>query len=320
MSKEQKEQKIYNFCGNRKLVAVITIIFVLLAVIGSLVLKTEVAIEFKGGTIITYNYEGDLNTNDVEKVISDTLGLKAKVGAGENISTGESNITVEFTSKEGLSADRQNKLTSALSEKFADNKLEILDSNDVNPTTGKEFFLKCLIAVIFAAFLIIVYVAIRFKKIGGWPAGVCSVIALLHDMLVVYVAFVFFGFEINSNFMAVILTILGYSINNTIVIYDRIRENKALMPKATLREITNTGCTQSLTRSIRTTITTLVTMIIVSIVVFASGYTSLLSFSVPLIFGLISGAYSSLFVSTTVWVAWLEKAEAKKKANKSSKK
>ncbi|MBR6670814.1 MAG: protein translocase subunit SecF [Ruminococcus sp.] len=316
----KKEQKIYNFCGNRKLVASIAVIFVLLAVIGTLIMKVDVAIEFKGGTIITYNYVGDINTKDVEKVISDTLNLNAKVGAGENLSTGENNITVEFTSKEGLSAERQNQLSNALNEKFADNKLEILDSNDVNPTTGKEFFLKCLVAVLFAALLIIVYVALRFKKIGGWPAGVCSVIALFHDMLVVYVAFIFCGFEINSNFMAVILTILGYSINNTIVIYDRIRESKSLMPKASLREITNTGCTQSLTRSVRTTITTLGTMLIVSIVVFASGYTSLLSFSVPLIFGLISGAYSSLFVSTTVWVAWLEKAETKKKANKSSKK
>lgn len=316
----KKEQKIYNFCGNRKLVASIAVIFVLLAVIGTLIMKVDVAIEFKGGTIITYNYVGDINTKDVEKVISDTLNLNAKVGTGENLSTGENNITVEFTSKEGLSAERQNQLSNALNEKFADNKLEILDSNDVNPTTGKEFFLKCLVAVLFAALLIIVYVALRFKKIGGWPAGVCSVIALFHDMLVVYVAFIFCGFEINSNFMAVILTILGYSINNTIVIYDRIRENKSLMPKASLREITNTGCTQSLTRSVRTTITTLGTMLIVSIVVFASGYTSLLSFSVPLIFGLISGAYSSLFVSTTVWVAWLEKAETKKKANKSSKK
>lgn len=316
----KNEQKIYNFCGNRKLVASIAVIFVLLAVIGTLIMKVDVAIEFKGGTIITYNYVGDINTKDVEKVISDTLNLNAKVGAGENLSTGENNITVEFTSKEGLSAERQNQLSNALNEKFADNKLEILDSNDVNPTTGKEFFLKCLVAVLFAALLIIVYVALRFKKIGGWPAGVCSVIALFHDMLVVYVAFIFCGFEINSNFMAVILTILGYSINNTIVIYDRIREDKSLMPKASLREITNAGCTQSLTRSVRTTVTTLGTMLIVSIVVFASGYTSLLSFSVPLIFGLISGAYSSLFVSTTVWVAWLEKAETKKKANKSSKK
>ncbi|MBE6860187.1 MAG: protein translocase subunit SecF [Ruminococcus sp.] len=316
----KNEQKIYNFCGNRKLVASIAVIFVLLAVIGTLIMKVDVAIEFKGGTIITYNYVGDINTKDVEKVISDTLNLNAKVGAGENLSTGENNITVEFTSKEGLSAERQNQLSNALNEKFADNKLEILDSNDVNPTTGKEFFLKCLVAVLFAALLIIVYVALRFKKIGGWPAGVCSVIALFHDMLVVYVAFIFCGFEINSNFMAVILTILGYSINNTIVIYDRIRENKSLMPKASLREITNAGCTQSLTRSVRTTVTTLGTMLIVSIVVFASGYTSLLSFSIPLIFGLISGAYSSLFVSTTVWVAWLEKAETKKKANKSSKK
>ena len=315
MSKEQKEQKIYNFCGNRKLVAAIAIIFALLAVIGTLVLKTEVAIEFQGGTIITYNYEGDLNTNDVEKVISDTLGLKAKVGAGENISTGESNITVEFTSKEGLSADRQNKLTSALSEKFADNKLEILDSNDVNPTTGKEFFLKCLIAVIFAAFLIIVYVAIRFKKIGGWPAGVCSVIALLHDMLVVYVAFVFFGFEINSNFMAVILTILGYSINNTIVIYDRIRENKKLAGKrGDIVEIVNRSLNECIRRTINTTITTVTAMICVSVVASVYGITSILSFSTPLIFGMISGVYSTMFVVCPLWILWQTRGKKKKNA------
>ena len=312
-----KEQKIYDFCGKRKLVAGLAILFVILAIVGTLILKVDVAIEFKGGTIITYNFEGNVNTGDIEKTISDTLGLKANVGEGENISTGDKNITVQFTSKEGLTAEKQNQLSKALEEKYPDNKFEILDSNDVNPTTGKEFFLKCLVAVAFAALLIIVYVAIRFKKIGGWPAGVCSVLALFHDMLVVYVAFVFFGFEINSNFMAVVLTILGYSINNTIVIYDRIREDRAIMPKASLREITNAGCTQSLTRSIRTTITTLGTMIVVSVVVYISGYTSLLSFSVPLIFGLISGAYSSLFVSTTVWVAWLEKREAKAKAKKS---
>ena len=113
--------------------------------------------------------------------------------------------------------------------------------------------------------------------------------------------------------VAVILTILGYSINNTIIIYDRIRENRQLMPKASMNDIINAGCSQSLTRSIRTSITTIGTMLIVTIVVMVSGYDSLLSFSVPLLFGLISGTYSSLFVAPVTWSWWMEKKAAKEK-------
>ena len=159
--------------------------------------------------------------------------------------------------------------------------------------------------------VIIIYIAIRFKKIGGWSAGVCSVLALCHDLLTALAASVLFGFEFNSNIVAVILTILGYSINNTIVIYDRIRENRSLYPKATLNELINMGCSQSLTRSIRTSITTIGTMLVVTVVVFVSGYTSLLSFSVPLVFGLISGTYSSLFVAPVTW-SWLKAKETAK--------
>ena len=160
--------------------------------------------------------------------------------------------------------------------------------------------------------VIIIYIAIRFKKIGGWSAGVCSVFALCHDLLAALAASVLFGFEFNSNIVAVILTILGYSINNTIVIYDRIRENRSLYPKATLNELINMGCSQSLTRSIRTSITTIGTMLVVTIVVFVSGYTSLLSFSVPLMFGLISGTFSSLFVAPVTWSWWKSREKAKK--------
>ena len=123
---------------------------------------------------------------------------------------------------------------------------------------------------------------------------------------------VILGFEFNSNTVAVILTILGYSINNTIVIYDRIRENRKLMPKANLNEIINSGCSQSLTRSIRTSITTIATMFIVTIVVAVSGYNSLLTFSVPLMFGLISGTYSSLFVAPVTWSWWMSRTGNKK--------
>ena len=308
--------KIYNFCGKLKMVIAIATTVFLIAVIGSFVLGVDVAIEFKGGTIITYTYTGDINTNDAEKVISDAVGTSVSVSEGKSLSTGDNNLTIQFTSKDGLTADKQAALTDTLQKKFADNSIKLFDSNDVSPTTGREFFVKCLVAVIFASLIIVLYIALRFKKIGGISAGVCAVIALFHDLMVVYATFIVFRFELNANFMAVILTILGYSINDTIIIYDRIREDKTLMPKSTMREIVNTACSQTLTRSIRTSLTTLGTMVIVSVVVMISGYDSLLSFSIPLLFGLTSGAYSSIFVATNLWVKWLDHKDAKKGISK----
>lgn len=308
--------KIYNFCGKLKMVIAIATTVFLIAVIGSFVLGVDVAIEFKGGTIITYTYTGDINTNDAEKIVSDAVGTSVSVSEGKSLSTGDNNLTIQFTSKDGLTADKQAALTDTLQKKFADNSIKLFDSNDVSPTTGREFFVKCLVAVVFASLIIVLYIALRFKKIGGISAGVCAVIALFHDLMVVYATFIVFRFELNANFMAVILTILGYSINDTIIIYDRIREDKTLMPKSTMREIVNTACSQTLTRSIRTSLTTLGTMVIVSVVVMISGYDSLLSFSIPLLFGLTSGAYSSIFVATNLWVKWLDHKDAKKGISK----
>ena len=309
--------KIYDFCSDskRRLMIIIAAIVIVAAVVGAIVRGINVAIEFKGGTVITYDCAADVDVNKAEGVVKEIVDTSVSIRTGENIETGGKQITVSFTSEEGLTVDRQVELTEALQKAFPEADMVLSDSNDVNPTTGKEFFLKCIVAVLFAAVLIIIYIAIRFKKIGGWSAGLCSVFALLHDLLVAMTASILFGFEFNSNMVAVILTILGYSINNTIVIYDRIRENRQLMPKASLNEIINAGCSQSLTRSIRTSITTIGTMLIVTIVVFISGYKSLLSFSVPLMFGLISGTYSSLFVAPGTWAWWMEKRSAKKKAS-----
>ncbi|MBE6856428.1 MAG: protein translocase subunit SecF [Ruminococcus sp.] len=309
--------KIYDFCSasKRRMMIIIAAIVIVAAVVGAIVRGVNVAIEFKGGTVITYDCAADVDVNKAEGVVKEIVDTSVSIRTGENIETGGKQITVSFTSEEGLTVDRQVELTEALQKAFPEADMVLSDSNDVNPTTGKEFFLKCIVAVLFAAVLIIIYIAIRFKKIGGWSAGLCSVFALLHDLLVAMTASILFGFEFNSNMVAVILTILGYSINNTIVIYDRIRENRQLMPKASLNEIINAGCSQSLTRSIRTSITTIGTMLIVTIVVFISGYKSLLSFSVPLMFGLISGTYSSLFVAPGTWAWWMEKRSAKKKAS-----
>ena len=303
--------KIYDFCSKKKMILAIVICVAVALVAGIVIRGVNFAIEFKGGTVLTYDYTGDLDTNAVQSSIGEIVSVPVSVRSGESLDSGGKQITVSFTSEEGLNADRQHELTEKLQSSFPDNAISLFDSNDVSPSSGREFLLKCLIAIIFAAVVIIIYIAIRFRKIGGWSAGVCSVFALCHDLLAALAASVLFGFEFNSNIVAVILTILGYSINNTIVIYDRIRENRSLYPKATLNELINMGCSQSLTRSIRTSITTIGTMLVVTIVVFVSGYTSLLSFSVPLVFGLISGTYSSLFVAPVTW-SWLKAKETAK--------
>ena len=307
--------KVYNFCGTKRIILVIYICVTVALLAGIIFRGVNLAIEFKGGTMLTYSYDGELNTNDVRSTVQSVVNSPVTIRTGESLDGSGHQITVSFTSDEGLNADRQFELTNALNEKFPDNKLELFDSNDVSPASGREFLLKCLVAVILAALVIIVYIAIRFRNIGGWLAGLCSILALTHDLIASLASSILFGFEFNANIVAVILTILGYSINNTIVIYDRIRENKSLYPKASLNELINMGCTQSLTRSIRTSVTTIGTMVIVSIVVLVSGYTSLLSFSIPLIFGLISGTYSSIFVAPVTW-SWLvgrKNAKASKK-------
>lgn len=306
--------KVYDFCSKKKLILIVAICVVLALIIGIVVRGVNLAIEFKGGTMLTYSYVGDLDINKIDSETENIVGVPVNVRTGESLDSDGYQITLSFTSEEGLTAERQSELTEALSSAFPENQLQLFDSNDVSPASGREFLLKCLLAMVVAAILIIIYIAIRFSKIGGWSAGICSIFALCHDLVAALAASVLFGFEFNANIVAVILTILGYSINNTIVIYDRIRENRTLYPKTSLNELINMGCSQSLRRSVRTSITTVGTMIIVSVVVLISGYTSLLSFSVPLIFGLISGTYSSIFVAPVTWSWW--KGNEKKKSSK----
>ncbi|MDD7517372.1 protein translocase subunit SecF [Ruminococcus flavefaciens] len=308
--------KVYNFCSKKKLILGVVIAVVLVFIAGAIIRGIHLAIEFKGGTLITYTYQGDIDTNEVGNTVKDIVGSSVVVRTGESLDSGGKQVTISFTSDQGLTADRQTELTNALREKFTSNDLEIYDSNDVSPTSGREFLLKCFIAVLFAALVVIIYIAIRFRNIGGWSAGVCSIFALCLDILVAFTTTVVCGFNIDSNIVAVILTILGYSINNTIVIYDRIRENRKLMSKASLNELINVSCTQSLTRSIRTSITTIGTMVVITIVVLVTGYDSLLSFSVPLMMGLISGTFSSLFVAPVTWSWWKNKQAKKAKSSK----
>jgi preprotein translocase subunit SecF len=310
-----KEPKKTDYLAKGKVFITISCVLVALSVFVA-PFFAKVAIEFKGGTIISYAYTGDINADDVKAKVEEIAGSSVTVQTGEIFGDDENrnSITISFVSSEGLTSERQAEITSAVQETFPDNDIEILDSNDVSPSSGRSFLGKCVMAVIFSAIVLIIYIGIRFRKIGGVSAGVCAVLALLHDIAITFGAFVLLGYEINANFMAVVLTLLGYSINDTIVIYDRIRENRSLLPNESARNLVNLSINQSITRSIRTSITTIFAMLTVSIVCTISGVTSILSFSIPLLVGLAVGTYSSLFFNTPIWTWWNER-----KAKKSDK-
>ncbi len=304
-----------DFMGKKKIYFSISIAIILITIIVSFIFGVELDIQFKGGAIINYTYSGDIDPNAVATTIQDTIGEQVSV---QKTAGAVNKLVVSLTEEESLSIENQQKMTDAIVKAFPDNQVTMLDSSNVNPVMGKEFFAKCLVAVVAASLLIIIYVGIRFRKIGGISAGAMGVIALFHDALMVFAAFVFFRIPLNDNFIAVVLTILGFSINDTIVIYDRIRENEKLHGgKKDLAEIVNLSINQSLTRSINTSGCGLLVMITVCVVALINGVTSIFSFAFPMIIGMISGVYSTICIAGPLWVVW-KNYRAKKIGDKPS--
>ena len=227
-----EQVKIRDFYGNRKVFFTLSAILMVVVLLCCFIFGVHVSIEFKGGTLSTYSYTGEINEGDIASLAKDYLGTAVNVQTGEAF-TGEKEktFTLSFSMKKAFSSEMQDEMLNKLQEKYPDSNIQALETNDVAAKSGKKFLAKCLVAAIFASVVLILYISWRFKRISGWSAGIFAVVALLHDLVIVFGTFILCRFEIDSNFMAVILTILGYSVNDTIVIYDRIRE---LNPNATI--------------------------------------------------------------------------------------
>lgn len=313
----KRKPHYFDFVGSLKIYCIISGSLIALALLCSLIFGVEIDIQFRGGTMATYSYTGTVVEDDFHDVIVEETGIDAKVTGSQNIQTGEPNYSVEFSGSEGFDVEEQNSLLAALQEEFPDNNIQSVSVSSVSATMGKDFLLKCLVAVFVSAVFMIVYIAIRFKKIGGWSAGVFAVIALLHDVLMVFAAFVIFRMPLDDNFMAVVLVILGYSVNDTIVIYDRIRENQKLYGATkSLPQIVNDSTNETLSRTIHTSVSTLSAMLIVCIMGLIYQVDSIVTFSLPMLAGLISGSYSSICLCVSGWTAWKMRGQKGKKKAK----
>jgi preprotein translocase subunit SecF len=303
-----EQVRVRDFYGTRKIFFVTSACLMVLVLLMCFIRGVNISIEFKGGTLATYAYSGTVNENELQSVARDYLNTVVNVQLGETF-TGNKQTTVTFSfnlsNNQSFDAEMQTELEKKLQEKFPDANIEALETNDVAPSSGKTFLLKCTVAALFASIVLILYIAWRFKRISGWSAGIFAVCALLHDLVIVFGTFVVCGFEIDSSFMAVILTILGYSVNDTIVVYDRIRENQSILPKETdLPTLVNISLSQTMKRTIRTSITTIAAMLVVSVLATVNHVSSILHFSIPMTVGMISGCYSSLCLAPMLWTAW----------------
>ena len=304
-----------NFIGNRKKFytfscALIAIVLVFCAVFG-----VKMDVEFKGGSMVTLSYEGDVDLPSLKSEIGSQLGQSdLTLQTGSDIS-GNQTLTVTLPGSQTLTTEQLDDMLTTINEAHPENNFEQNEVSNVNATIGKEFLFKSLVALVAACVLILAYVAFRFRKIGGLKAGSTAIVALLHDMFVVFGVFVILRIPLNGNVIAAVLTILGYSINDTVVIYDRIRENSALYSKKQmgLAELVNLSVNQSFSRSLMTSITTCLALGVVCVVSVIYRLDSIYTFAFPLLFGMVSGVYSTICIATPLWVDWKSKKKAAKK-------
>lgn len=309
---EVKTKLNVDFVGKTKIFVIASAAVIALTAIFSFILVPQVDIRFKGGTMVTYSYTGDISTADVEKTVEELGTPNARVTTGTSFTGDLNTLVVSFAADEKMNDDMLASVSDKLIEVYAANEMVNIDTTNVSAASGSAFFISCLIAVVVAFVLLVLYIAFRFQKIGGWSAGVIAICCLLHDVIVTYAVYVFGGMALDSNFMAVILTLLGYSINNTIIIYDRLRENRAKYgTKMSDRELVNLSINQTMTRSIITTATTVTAMIAISVVCTLMGVTSIISFSLPLAIGMLVGFYSSVCLAGPIWIWWKERKTKK---------
>ena len=263
---------------------------------GSLVEKVEDAIELEGFEIGSTRWSGE-NETVYEIGIKYSLDGK-KVNANNQDAQSEFIEKIEDGSDGGLKA----KIVNAVNTAYPDFELTVDDVKDtvVSGSTSKQLLSNAILATLVAVVIMLIYIGFRFTL----SSGLAAVIALVHDVLVMIALTTVFQIQVNTTFIAAVITIVGYSINATIVIFDRIREIKKMpsMEKATDTEIANMAVSNTLSRSILTTITTLATILALSVVCAIMGVSTMLEFALPIMFGLLAGFYSSVFLSASIWV------------------
>jgi preprotein translocase subunit SecF len=279
--------------GKRKLWYTISTTVIVIGLLFLMINGLNLGIDFNGGTLMEFSFAENVTSEEVRAVLERIeIAEDSKIQQSE--SAGEHGVIIRAKT---LESEEIVTVDNAIREEFQ--SAEMLRTEMVGPTIGRELRINALLAMIAASIAIVAYISFRFE----FRFAVVSIITLMHDVLITLGIFAILGREVNTPFVAALLTIVGYSINDTIVIFDRIRENMKLMHKVPFIKQANTAVVDTLPRSINTSITTLITIL----AIYFFGGASIQTFMLALFIGMFAGTYSSIFVASPLLVTWQER-------------
>lgn len=301
--------KPINFLGKKNIFIAVSALAILIG-LGAMFMNKQSSgnmfnygIDFKGGTSTNVTFNEDLSLADISsKVVPVVEGITKEAGTQTQKVEGTTEVIIKTRT---LTLDEREALNKAMVDNFAVDAEKITAEN-ISAAVSDEMRQDAMMATLWATLLMLIYILIRFKNMS-FALG--SVLALVHDVLIVVACYALAKWSVGSTFIACILTIVGYSINATIVIFDRIRENISSMPKSTKEEIVNISVTQTLSRSINASLTTFIMVL----VLYVMGVSSIREFSLPIMVGIVVGTYSSVCLAASLWYIF-DKSFAKKKA------
>ncbi|MBQ4466749.1 MAG: protein translocase subunit SecD [Firmicutes bacterium] len=291
--------KQFKFIKNRKIFYIVSVAIIVVGLVFSLVAGMNYGIDFTGGTTIQVEMGKQVDISEVKDTLK-SFELDPTI-----IYTGEGNTQIQIKTIKALDNTARAEVFDALAEKYSLEDSALVAAEQFGPSVGNELKQNAVTAVIIASIGMLIYILFRFKS---WKYGVSAVIGVAHDVLMVLAFYAIFRYTINNPFIAAILTLVGYSINDTIVIFDRIRDNKKLRVKGNLEDTIDYSLNQTLNRTIMTSLTTLVVMIPLLVMVSSS----ISQFIIPLMVGVIVGCYSSIFICAPLYYDMNKKDEMSK--------
>lgn len=291
--------KELHFIKHRKVFYIISVAILVVGLVFGLVRGLNYGIDFTGGTMIQMDMGKQVNVSDVEKAI------KKYDLSPEIIYSGENNEQIVIRTIESLDSDKRAEVIETINQQFGTTDEDVIAEELFGPSIGKELRNNAILAIIIASICMLIYIRFRFSQ---WKFGGAALLGVLHDVLIVIAFYAIFNVTVNNPFIAGILTVVGYSINDTIVIFDRIRENIKYLRKGNTEELIDKSITQTLGRSLMTSITTLIVM--VPLLIMAGE--AIREFVLPLMVGIIAGAYSSIAVCSPLYYEFSKPASVSK--------
>ncbi|MBR5452883.1 MAG: protein translocase subunit SecF [Clostridia bacterium] len=300
--------KNFNYIKNKKIFFIISAIILVVGITSFIFKGFYLDTDFVGGTTLEYSMNCPISVEEADVIsgyVEEITGIRpSSVQRSQNAENPKNNdILIKITE---IATEGRDAVFAKLSEVYGITEKDILQSTNVGASMSADIRRAAIMATVIAVVLMLVYITIRFDV----TSGISAVICLAHDLFVMVTAYSLFSIPLNSTMIAALLTILGYSINATIIIFDRIRENKRLHPEYSVDESANAGIRSTFTRSLNTTITTLLTIGTIYIL----GVASIREFALPLIIGIISGFYSSVFLAAPIWSVTKKAFSGKQKA------